>query len=120
MKLYTKYIINHHNNNLKLTGPAAAQRNKKMIVLLVIWQFLQQFGLCCANTEYLVVCTCVGARVILACRDPEKGNKAVAELIKSLGPSCNVSFMKLDLASLQSVWDFVDAFNESKLNIFLY
>ena len=46
-----------------------------------------------------------GARVILACRNTEKGEKAVAT-IKRRSNNENVTFSKLNLASLQSVCEF--------------
>lgn len=46
-----------------------------------------------------------GARVILACRNTERGEKAVA-IVKRRSKNENVSFSKLDLASLQSVREF--------------
>jgi NAD(P)-dependent dehydrogenase (short-subunit alcohol dehydrogenase family) len=57
----------------------------------------------------------VGARVILACRNEEKANQAVAEIKKAFGDTVNVLFMKLDLASLKSVRDFASAFCASKM-----
>ena len=45
------------------------------------------------------------ARVILACRSVEKGEKAVADVKKRSGND-NVVFVQLDLASLDSVRDF--------------
>lgn len=49
------------------------------------------------------MCCCVsGARVILACRDMERGIKAAEEVRKRSG-NYNVIVKKLDLASLQSV-----------------
>ena len=48
-----------------------------------------------------------GARVILACRNENKGNEAVNEVIQESGNN-NVIFRPLDLASLQSVREFAD------------
>ena len=45
------------------------------------------------------------AKVILACRDPEKGEKAASAIIKESG-NTNVVFRQLDLASLESVRHF--------------
>lgn len=53
----------------------------------------------------------LGAQVILACRD-ESRTKAVIDDIKNLAPNSSVQFMKLDLASFQSVRDFVSSFSE--------
>ena len=50
--------------------------------------------------------------VILACRNQQKGNAAVAKIQQQI-PECQVSFMHLDLASLKSVRDFVDNFHQS-------
>jgi len=47
-----------------------------------------------------------GAKVILACRNPEKGQATEKELGE------NSTFLPLDLCSLQSVRDFADAFAE--------
>ena len=46
-----------------------------------------------------------GARVILACRNPEKG-KAAVQVVKERSKNEAVVFAQLDLASLQSVRDF--------------
>ena len=46
-----------------------------------------------------------GARVILACRNPEKGRAAV-QVVKKRSKNEAVMFAQLDLASLQSVRDF--------------
>ncbi|XP_047448717.1 retinol dehydrogenase 14 [Mugil cephalus] len=61
-----------------------------------------------------------GARVIIACRDPEKAEKAVRE-IKFKSHSLNVLHMKLDLASLRSVRDFCKNFlqREKRLDILI-
>ena len=61
-----------------------------------------------------------GAEVIMACRDETKAVQVVDDIKKSLSSACKVSFMKLDLASLQSVRDFAAAFAASKLwfNVF--
>lgn len=58
------------------------------------------------------------ARVILACRNVNKGKKAAAEVRKRSGND-NVFFMQLDLASLDSIRDFVSTFLEQEphLNI---
>jgi len=57
--------------------------------------------------------------VILACRDETKALQAVSNIEKSLGAACKVSFIKLDLASLQSVRDFAAAFNASKFRFYM-
>ena len=48
-----------------------------------------------------------GARVILACRDVERGERAAVEVRKRSGND-NVVFVQLDLASLQSVRAFAE------------
>ncbi|XP_010785664.1 retinol dehydrogenase 14 [Notothenia coriiceps] len=59
-----------------------------------------------------------GARVIIACRDPDKAEKAVRE-IKLKSHSLNVLHMELDLANLSSVREFCKSFlqREKKLDI---
>jgi NAD(P)-dependent dehydrogenase (short-subunit alcohol dehydrogenase family) len=70
----------------------------------------------------LVVIVCFeisGAKVILACRDEAKGKQAVEDVKTAAKVTRNVKFMKLDLASLQSVRDFVKAFKSSEWTYFL-
>jgi NAD(P)-dependent dehydrogenase (short-subunit alcohol dehydrogenase family) len=50
-----------------------------------------------------------GATVVLACRDLDKGNAAADEVCSRV-PAANVRVMRLDLASLDSVRVFADAF----------
>ena len=50
-----------------------------------------------------------GAKVVLACRNAEKGAKAVAE-IQSETPRAAVTVAPLDLASIKSVREFADRF----------
>ncbi|XP_055367756.1 retinol dehydrogenase 12 isoform X2 [Betta splendens] len=59
-----------------------------------------------------------GARVIIACRDVGKAEKAVRE-IKFRSRSLNVLHMELDLANLQSVRDFCKSFlqGEKRLDV---
>jgi NAD(P)-dependent dehydrogenase (short-subunit alcohol dehydrogenase family) len=52
-----------------------------------------------------------GARVILACRNAAKAEKAMAE-IKATVPNANIEFEQLDLASLDSVRSFADRINQ--------
>lgn len=61
-----------------------------------------------------------GARVILACRDPDKAEKAVRE-VKVRSRSLNVLHMELDLANLRSVRDFCRSFlhKEERLDILI-
>jgi NAD(P)-dependent dehydrogenase (short-subunit alcohol dehydrogenase family) len=52
-----------------------------------------------------------GARVVLACRNPQLAAEAV-DLIQQEQPAADVSFMKLDLASLSSVRRFSEEFRQ--------
>ena len=53
----------------------------------------------------------------MACRDEGKARQVVDDIKKSLGASSKISFMKLDLASLQSVRDFASTFAASKCRL---
>ena len=59
-----------------------------------------------------------GAYVILAARNKDRGNAAL-EKIRSIVPTAELQFMKLDLANIESVKHFADAFIEEyeKLDI---
>ncbi|XP_022070631.2 retinol dehydrogenase 12-like [Acanthochromis polyacanthus] len=61
-----------------------------------------------------------GARVIIACRDMEKAQEAMKEVIETSGND-NVKCMKLDLSDTKSIREFAEAFNrdEPKLNILI-
>ncbi|XP_008293502.1 retinol dehydrogenase 12-like [Stegastes partitus] len=61
-----------------------------------------------------------GAKVIIACRDMEKGQEALKEIIETSG-SDNVKCMKLDLSDTKSIREFAEAINrdEPKLNILI-
>lgn len=61
-----------------------------------------------------------GARVIIACRDAGKAEKAVRE-IKFKSHCLNVFHMELDLANLQSVREFCRSFlqREKRLDILI-
>lgn len=61
-----------------------------------------------------------GARVIIACRDNDKGEKAVRE-IKFKSHSLNISHMELDLANLRSVRELCKNFlqREKRLDILI-
>ncbi|XP_061570021.1 retinol dehydrogenase 12, like [Cololabis saira] len=61
-----------------------------------------------------------GARIIIACRDMEKAEVALKEIIDS-SLSDNVVCMKLDLADTKSIREFAEAIikNEPKLNILI-
>ncbi|KAH8277841.1 hypothetical protein KR018_008510 [Drosophila ironensis] len=54
-----------------------------------------------------------GATVYMACRDQEKGQKALLEIVKKTG-NTNIFSRKCDLASQQSVRDFVDCFKKEQ------
>ena len=54
-----------------------------------------------------------GARVVLACRNQEKAEQAVAEIKRELG-SADAVVMQLDLASLESVHHFMTAFTRER------
>ncbi|CAG2115635.1 unnamed protein product, partial [Medioppia subpectinata] len=60
----------------------------------------------------------LGAKVIIGCRDVQKGETA-AQYVKIKNPKANVIVMKLDLSSLSSVRSFAKtvAQNESKIDI---
>ncbi|CAH1791843.1 unnamed protein product [Owenia fusiformis] len=63
-----------------------------------------------------------GARVILACRDVEKGEEAVNDIKEQLRKKeLNAVVMKLDLSSFISVREFAKEFlkNESKLDVLI-
>ncbi|XP_029111203.1 dehydrogenase/reductase SDR family member 13-like isoform X1 [Scleropages formosus] len=61
-----------------------------------------------------------GARVILACRNKQRAEAAVCDIIKESGNN-QVVYMQLDLASLQSVRSFAETFlkQESRLDILI-
>ncbi|KAM6953699.1 retinol dehydrogenase 12, like [Aplochiton taeniatus] len=61
-----------------------------------------------------------GARVIMACRDMEKAQTALKEVIEGSGNQ-NVITMKLDLSDTKSIREFAGAINkeETKLNILI-
>eukprot|EP01122_Echinamoeba_exundans_P010263 TRINITY_DN3801_c0_g1_i1.p1 TRINITY_DN3801_c0_g1~~TRINITY_DN3801_c0_g1_i1.p1 ORF type:complete len:319 (+),score=63.80 TRINITY_DN3801_c0_g1_i1:23-958(+) len=59
-------------------------------------------------------------RVIIACRDPKKGQDAVEDLKKTPGvDAANVEAMQLDLADLDSVRAFADSFEKKNLPLHL-
>ena len=51
-------------------------------------------------------------RIILACRNLEKGNKAKEEIIKETGNE-NIIVMEIDTSSLNSVRNFVKNYKET-------
>lgn len=57
---------------------------------------------------------CLGAKVIIACRDMDKGNVALKEIIESSGND-NILCMKLDLADTKSIREFAEAIIKSKI-----
>ncbi|XP_020786379.2 retinol dehydrogenase 12, like [Boleophthalmus pectinirostris] len=61
-----------------------------------------------------------GARIIMACRDMERGQSALKEVIESSANE-NVVCMKLDLSDTKSIKEFADNINkgEEKLNILI-
>ncbi|KAG5281330.1 hypothetical protein AALO_G00070050 [Alosa alosa] len=61
-----------------------------------------------------------GARVIIACRDVDKAQKAVRE-IKARSHNVNVVYMELDLANMRSIREFCTSFlqKEKRLNILI-
>src|SRR5262245_9922883 len=61
-----------------------------------------------------------GATVVVACRDVGKGRAAIEE-IQARAPSGELHLLRLDLASLQSVREFVPAFQEkfSRLDVLI-
>nr|ADD38866.1 Retinol dehydrogenase 11 [Lepeophtheirus salmonis] len=60
------------------------------------------------------------AKLILACRNSEKGNKAVQTIIQKTG-NADVRFMELDLASLTSIEKFANEYlsKDDKLDVLL-
>ncbi|XP_071397881.1 retinol dehydrogenase 12-like [Centroberyx affinis] len=61
-----------------------------------------------------------GAKIIMACRDMEKAQVAVKEVIEGSGNE-NVTCMKLDLSDTKSIREFAEVINkeETKLNILI-
>ncbi|XP_071751616.1 retinol dehydrogenase 12, like [Centroberyx gerrardi] len=61
-----------------------------------------------------------GAKIIMACRDMEKAQVAVKEIIEGSGNE-NVTCMKLDLSDTKSIREFAEVINkeETKLNILI-
>jgi len=54
----------------------------------------------------------LGATVVLACRDPARGEAARADVTQGI-PGANAAVMRLDLASLASIREFARAFLET-------
>ncbi len=57
-----------------------------------------------------------GARVILACRNKEKGEAACADILQS-APQAKIEFHPLDLASLEAVKTFAENFTAAYQNL---
>ncbi|XP_064626376.1 retinol dehydrogenase 12-like [Lineus longissimus] len=57
-----------------------------------------------------------GAKVIMACRNLDRGNEAADDIRQTGVEASNVVVMKLDLVDYQSIRDFVNEFNSSKPN----
>lgn len=57
-----------------------------------------------------------GARVVLACRNREKGEAACADITQS-APQAKVEFRPLDLSSLESVKTFAEGFTAAHQNL---
>ena len=60
---------------------------------------------------YYCLYLCLGAKIIMACRDMEKAQEAVKEVIQNSGNE-NVVCMKLDLADSKSIREFAEAINK--------
>ena len=65
------------------------------------------------NSSDLFLYMFLGATVILACRDTDKGKKTI-EFLEKTTKSKNLRLMQLDLASFKSVRQFVKTFLERK------
>ncbi len=59
-----------------------------------------------------------GARVVLACRNAERGEEA-ARRIRAAHPSADVRVAALDLGSFESIQAFVDGFDEPSLDVLI-
>src|SRR6266404_4138544 len=57
----------------------------------------------------------IGARVIIGCRDEERGKMAVEAIKKDTG--LDIVFMKLDLASFDSVRSFANELHDNEQQI---
>lgn len=60
--------------------------------------------------ETAIAFVAAGAQVLLACRDPQKAQQAIAQLQQQY-PAAQVEAMALDVADLASVHRFAEAFN---------
>ncbi|CAG2169959.1 unnamed protein product [Oppiella nova] len=61
-----------------------------------------------------------GAKIIIACRDVDKGKEAITEILVK-NPNANLNVLKLDLSSLASVREFAKnvSLNESNIDILI-
>ena len=66
------------------------------------------------------MCLTIGARVVMACRDMRRGEKAASEVRRSTGNG-NVVVRQLDLSSLASVREFASKLSatEDRLDILI-
>ena len=65
-------------------------------------------------TRICILFEIVGGKVILACRDIIKAEEAAQEIQSETGYIGKVKVMKLDLASMKSIRQFVDDFKKGK------
>lgn len=59
---------------------------------------------------------CTGARVILACRDVEKGERAAADIRREVD-GANAVFRQLDLADTKSICLFAESIYSSRSHL---
>lgn len=71
--------------------------------------------------EIAKVLAAADAQIVLACRDPKKAKAAVAQ-IQLIAPNCKIETMELDVADLDSVRRFAEAFHAkySKLDLLIH
>ena len=86
--------------------------NKKVTKTIIITGGNSGLGFECAKT---IANANQGWHIILACRNIERGTQATEAITKETGNK-NVSFLKLDLASLESVRNFVIEFQSHNLS----
>src|SRR3954464_329378 len=58
----------------------------------------------------------VGAHVVMACRDPKRGEEALAT-VRAAAPDADVVLRQLDLASLASVQKFAESLDYDKIDV---
>lgn len=61
-------------------------------------------------------CDPTGAKVIMACRDMDRGQAAVKDVCERSG-SQNVVCMKLDLADSKSIREFAETVNQGQTSV---